>query len=315
MKILIISVNALGDTYISCSAINFLKNHFQKLEIHFLANKNSKFFLEKFKLNKIFYLRNKTVRDIIKTLLLIKKEKYDIVYSFFPGRINSFFLIVSNSKVKSGFVNFRKLNEWYDSSQRLFIRGKSTESKIQYWKPSMNFLERVEMCLLSTDVIVNNLLKPKFNFKELIFEKNFSDVVIHFKSRRSNKSIKNQELINLIYDLINKKKLKVTLIGIKENFVDIEKICNNKNMKLVINPTIEKLISTLFETKIFIGVDSFPIHLADAYNIKTIGIFGNTYPNSVFQSMNNKFIIRKKKANDVSCKDILEIFEFVFFHK
>lgn len=312
MKILIISTNALGDTYLSCSALCPLRQQYDEPIIDFVANKDSELFLNQFHLNKIFYLKKKSFSEIIKTIFLIRKERYDLVYSFFPGRVNSFLLIGSNSKIKSGFVNMKKLNEWHTASQKLFLKGMNIASMYHIWNPQMNYLERIIMCLDSTGINVNDINKPKIPLSKTANQNVSSDIVIHFTSSRSYRNIKDSELMNLINHLSNKMNLKVNLIGSEKDFNKIDKFSDNNNVKFISDPSIEILISVLLKTKIFIGVDSFPIHLADAYNIETIGIFGGTRPESVFQSMANKLIIKKKAVNDISCNDILSVFNLAF---
>jgi len=309
MKVLIISVNALGDTYLSCSVLSPIVKHFQKSEINFVANENSKFFLDKFELNNVLYLKSKSLNEIAKIFFILKKVKYDLVFSFFPGRVNSFLFLGSISKVKAGFVNIKKKKEWYNNTQRLFLKGAEKLKEKHFWKPNMNFLERIEMCLSASGVVVNQLNKPRFSFDKLITENFYNDVVVHFASRRSDKNIRNQELIKLIKYLSIEKNLKVGLVGIKEDFANVEDLRNVKTIKFYCNPSIEELITLLLDTKLFIGVDSFPIHLADAYNIKTIGIFGNTNPECVFQSMTNKYIVKNKTVSDINYRDVLDVFD------
>ena len=315
MKVLIISVNALGDTYLSCAALKSLREKYNDPIIDFVANSNAKLFLDKFHLNRIFYLNKKSIIEVIKTFFLLREEKYDIVYNFFPGRVNSFFSLCSNSKIKSGFVNLRKLNEWHNSSQKLFLKGINISSGKQAWNPEMNYLKRITMCLNSTGVNVNDIDKPHIHLLSPSLRNNTNDVVIHFTSNRFDRNIKNSELVKLVTELINEMNLKVSLIGAKRDFVKIGKLRTHKNIQFISEPSIEMLISILTDTKLFIGVDSFPIHLADAYGVKTIGIFGDTNPKIVFQSMKNKFIVKKRAVKYIRSKDILEVFESAFYKK
>lgn len=314
MRILIISLNALGDTYLSCSALSILRDHFRKPIIDFVVNKKSEFFIEQFNLNKIFYLKHKSIKEIIRTYYLLRKGKYDIAFSFFPGRVNTFFLIGSNAKIKSGFINLRRIDEWHDKAQTIYLKGRDVPFRKQIWKPKMNYLERIKICLISVGVVVKDLYKPRFSNPDLTLNNFNSDVVIHFTSSRFYRNLKSQEFQNLVYHLSTKMNLRVNLLGSKKDFIRFDKIRDSKNVQFVSDPKIDILIATLLKTKVFIGVDSFPIHLADAYNIKTIGIFGGTRPESVFQSMENKFIVQKRVVSDISCKNILDVFEFAFYN-
>ena len=104
MKILIISTNAIGDTYISATAISCLINHYGNIEIHFLSAYKSNFLFREIKTPKVIYItKNYT---LLKSLIEIRKIEYDLGFSFFPGIINSFFLLFSRAKIKAGFISY-----------------------------------------------------------------------------------------------------------------------------------------------------------------------------------------------------------------
>jgi len=76
-------------------------------------------------------------------------------------------------------------------------------------------------------------------------------------------------------------------------------------------PDLKLLIELMLKCKVFIGVDSFPIHLADAYEIKTIGIFESTNPDSVLQNRENKYILKKDAFEKIELKDIIDVLNII----
>ena len=140
-KILLISLNALGDTYITLSSINPLSNYFPGVYIDLLTIKESSLFTGYFGLNKVFYLNKSNMLSYMKSVSLLR-NKYDYVFSFFPGRLNTFFTEFSRAKDKYYFRNYKKRDSWHDNVQELYQNGRKTGTK---WHPEDNDMYRIEM--------------------------------------------------------------------------------------------------------------------------------------------------------------------------
>ena len=99
-NILIVSVNAIGDTYISLAALEILKKNFDEVKINFVINKPSEFLFGPLKDITLYTLEKKKALNLLILLLKIRKGNYDYVFNFFPGRFNTVltFLVKSNIK-------------------------------------------------------------------------------------------------------------------------------------------------------------------------------------------------------------------------
>ena len=128
-KILVVPTNAIGDTYLSMSAIPYIQEEMVDAEIDFLVSPNSKFLFSDENVNNVFTI-NKSLFAIIKLGIQIKKKKYDYIFSFFPGIVNSFFFTIVKSKNKGGFVNYLRRTEWFDKDQTGIIIHGSQKNKI-----------------------------------------------------------------------------------------------------------------------------------------------------------------------------------------
>ncbi len=285
-KFLIISTNALGDTYLSASAVTPIFESFNNAEIHFVAPIQSKALLNHLNVDFCYCLNKKNVFSIMMLVIKIRKVKYDYVFTFFPGIANTLLFNLSRSFSKAGFYNFIKKKQWYYRTQKGVLKG---NKKLYFcWKPEMNYLSRISGVLNLVGI------KSKINKKPIFFtnneenrreEENF--ITIHFKSRDNNRSLSNGDLIKLCEYLWQNFKLKITLLGVIEDFnPDLIRSLKDKHIHFCINAEFTPLLSEIINSKIFIGIDSFPLHIADAYNINFIGIFGPTFPKSVL--VNNK---------------------------
>jgi hypothetical protein len=63
-----------------------------------------------------------------------------------------------------------------------------------------------------------------------------------------------------------------------------------------------RFLVALKETDLFIGVDSGPLHLADALGIQSIAIFGRTAPENVLDTDSIVRVLRLARLDGVSCE-------------
>jgi ADP-heptose:LPS heptosyltransferase len=280
-KVLIISTNALGDTYLSAAAIEPIIKAFKEVEIHFISQRNAKPFLDLLSIDNWFFLESKKIFKIVRMILRIRKIKYDFVFTFFPGVANSIIFYLTRANNKAGFSNLIKKKQWHNSSQKATLVGHNNIFFV--WEPNMNFLDRITGVLSLVQIKVGEISKPMFPLNDGIkTNSNNNFISIHFKSRVKNKSLSDHDLIELCGTLYSLTKYNIILIGSKSDFTfDLIEACKRENITLSINPEFSILLTNIIKSKLFIGVDSFPLHIADAHNINFIGLFGPTCPESV----------------------------------
>lgn len=300
MKILLISTNAIGDTYISCSAFFALKVKYPNCKIDIVALKSCGFFLSKIEFNKLFLLDKKTYSDVIFQIGKVRKIKYDYVFNFFPGQVNSFFFQFSSGIKKAGFRNIKKVKDWHNEDDVVVTKPSVS---IEYkWKKTDNFLKRISLPFQAVGIEELNIRKPEFN--SIIGKKEY-DIVMHFFSSDERKSLPLGLIKNIITELPKKFALKIVLIGSKEEMKLFEGTTTESNLSFEEFSNFDRTLSLIKNCSLFIGVDSFPIHLADAYGVKTLGIFTCTDETSVFQSMKNKFVLRINDMQKFKGRDLI----------
>ena len=299
-KILLISTNALGDTYLTCAAFKPIKDFFKKVRIDIVSTENAEFFLEEVGFDNLYLLKKKSFADMHSLVSKIRKTKYDIVFNFFPGQMNTSIFKLSNAEEKIGFTNFIKKKSWHNDEDVLKIKSQP-KSKIT-WKPADNYLDRISMPLKSAG-IETEVSKHVFNFSNSSTS-NY-DIVLHLFSSDANRKINIDSVKKIIFEFCEKQNKIICLIGDDKEISGMKELKGVKNLQTEVNPDIKKLAGLILNTKQFVGVDSFPIHIADAYNIKTLGIFYYNNERSVFQNMENKYIFRVTD-NSLNVEELLK---------
>jgi heptosyltransferase-2 len=86
---------------------------------------------------------------------------------------------------------------------------------------------------------------------------------------------------------------------------DIEQYLIKKNVKnytnLAAKTSVSELISEINNLDLLITGDSGPMHIAAAFNVPTISIFGPTKDNETSQWMNEKSVVVKKNLECQPC--------------
>ena len=296
-KILIISTNAIGDTYLSMSAIPYLKNAFSQVEISFVVQRNSEFLFADGSVENIYSIE-KNEKEILSLLGRLRKIRYDFIFSFFPGIVNSFFLKFLKAENKGGYLNFIKKNEWFDKNQYATIVKARKREKV-LWKKETNFLYRIGNVLNSFDIADRSeVVKYKFDIE--IKSEPCRNVVIHPFSRRVAKSL-SVEQVRALVNYLQNRNMNCTIVGdeklveLKEEFSEVE---------FLIKPSVTSLLEKIVGCK-FITVDSFPLHVADAYNSDFFGLFSNTNPQAVLTNFEKAVRFNTESLNAVSSDELL----------
>lgn len=305
MKILIISTNALGDAYISAAAVGPLRKSFQGSEIHFLSDERSRFLVENIKVEQRFYLPRRKALSLWQVVRKIRRQRYDVVFSFFPGLTNTLLFFFARSATRIGYINILPLKEWHDKPRNLYARGIHTK-KLR-WLPEMNFLARIQLALLPLGIKDVEIKKPLFDVtgeKKGEFEEK---VVLHFKSRSPAKSLSRECVVKIAHHLIFDKGMNLVFIGNKSDFSELWPLpLPSDNYEIQSELCLSDLIGLLLSCRLFIGIDSFPLHLADAYNINFIGLFGPTNPSSVLLNSEKAIKFETPSLQEIQFSEILE---------
>ena len=279
MKILIELPTWLGDTVMATPAIENLVNHFNNVEITLLGSfaaiealKNHPKVLKTYVLDKQYINLYKTLKNF---------DEFDVFFSFRSSLRSKFIKFYISSKSK------------YQFDKKKYIKDHQVEKYNNFINDSLNINTFASKLILHTKEKntdgKNKLLGinpgASYGSAKRWYPKEFADVAIDLSSQ---------------YDII--------IFGgpdEKDIAKDIEKcliekgVDNYKNLAGQI--TINELITQISNLDLFITGDSGPMHLAAAYQIPTVVIFGPTNDKETSQWMNEKSIIVKKNLECQPC--------------
>jgi heptosyltransferase II len=279
MKVLIELPTWLGDTVMTSPAIENLVNHFVDIEITLIGSSISIEVLKNHPNVNRVYVLDKSLLDFYN--ILTKFEEFDKFLSF-------------RSSYRSKLI-------------KALIRSKS---KYQFNKNKYNKLHQVEKYNeFINDSLNLSYIPGKLKLYENKRDKNKKNKLLGINPGASYGSAKRwypEEFgfvaanLSSDYDIIifggfGEKEIAKDI----ENYLIKKKITNFQN--LAGKTSIKELINCISNLDLFITGDSGPMHLAAAFQVPTVSIFGPTRDNETSQWNNKKSKVVKKNLECQPC--------------
>ena len=278
MKILIELPNWLGDTVMASPAIENLVDHYNDVELTLLGSLVSISVLKNHPKVIKTYVVDKSYANLSKTL----KEfgDFDIFLSF-RGSLRS------------------KLMKFFISSKAKFQFNKEKYKRDHQVEKYNNFVnDSLNINTIANKLILHN--KNKKHGKNKLLGINPGGSYGNAKRWYPN------EFAHVAADLASE--YDIIIFGGPEEIdiaKDIENYLIEKNIynyqNLASQTTIDELIIQISNLDLFITGDSGPMHLAAAFQVPTVSIFGPTKDNETSQWKNKKSIIIKKNLACQPC--------------
>jgi len=279
MKILIELPTWLGDAVMATPAIENLANFFNDAKITLIGSDVAVEALTNHPKVTKTYVLDKNYINLYKTIKSF--GEFDMFLSFRGSFRSKFMKLCISSKRK------------YQFDKKKFIKGHQVEKYNNFVNDSLSINVIASKLILHTEKKnkdgKNKLLGinpgASYGSAKRWYPKEFADVASDLSSQ---------------YDIV--------IFGgpsEKDIAADIEKyliengVDNYQN--LAAKTTIKELISQIANLDLFITGDSGPMHLAAAFQIPTVAIFGPTKDNETSQWMNEKSMIVKKNLECQPC--------------
>jgi heptosyltransferase-2 len=296
MKILLIRFGSMGDVILITPLIKAIKKSEPTSQIYVLVKDKYKMLLEHNRdIVGIISLDNNGLYGIIRQ---INKEKFDIILDLHNNIRSNLIKMFCNSNLKftykknifnrrlmilKSFIN-RNIKKQGDANLKVLGHNDFRNifhSSRKYFEPIKHILKNVDFELKSEITITDK--EQRFALKFLEDNKiTKNDVLIGINpaGKNSTKRIEPDKYIELIKKIVKEFNAKIIIFG-DSNDIDtvtyIEKGINNKN---VINTAgkldLLELAALIRHCKLFITGDTGPMHIANAFNVPVIAMFGPT---------------------------------------
>ena len=300
-KILCIKPRGIGDIILSTIVLENIKAALPHSKIHFLTENFAKRAVE----NNPFISKVLTFKKsdfILKVILKIRKEKYDLVFDFWSNPKTAQITFLSGVKYKVGF-GFRGRKYAYN------IIAQSGEKNLHAAEANLQLLKAVDIPVISKNILYYLEEKEK-QFAQKYFSDNFQgdEVIIGIipSGGWSSKRCEPAKWIEICQLLVKEIDCRFLILWGPDDKNDAELIGEALKSKAIISPStsIGEMSALISECSLVIANDSGPMHIAAALKVPTIGIFGPTNPeNHKPYSVNSDYVI-KKDLHCIICNKI-----------
>ena len=279
MRILIELPTWLGDTVMATPAIENIVNYFNNVKITLIGSyvaiealKNHPKVIKTYVIDKSYMNLYKTIKSF---------DEFDVFFSFRSSFRSKFLKFCISSKRK------------YQFNKNKFIMGHQVEKYNNFINNAINITS------IPGELIMHPQMKTKNSKNKLLginpgasygsakrwYPKEFADVASDLSGH---------------YDIVifggsNEKDIALDI----EKYLLEKSVTNYQNLSA--KTSITELISQIENLDLFITGDSGPMHLAAAYKIPTVAIFGPTNDKETSQWMNEKNVIVKKNLECQPC--------------
>jgi len=290
MKILVIKFRNIGDILLSTPLLANLRHYFPEANIDYATNDECIPIIEDNPLvdNLISFERKKNkklsfldkVLQEIKILKMIRTNSYDVVLNLTEGDRGALYTLFSGAKNKFSI----KPSNYLISNIGMFTSVIENNFNIHTVEKDLQFIPLLNKEIVYKKLSISWPSQAEQGLFRLLPEEKAQDyVVIHPVSRWMFKCWNNEEMAKVIDYIILKKNVSVILTGssaeIEMNRIDeILNLCHSIPIVLSGKLSLKELSFLISRAKLFFGVDSAPMHIASACDIKVLALFGASSP-------------------------------------
>ncbi|MFP4082801.1 MAG: glycosyltransferase family 9 protein [Candidatus Aminicenantes bacterium] len=293
-RVLLVKFLGFGSILMTTPLMAELKKNYPQAEIHFLTFSDNFSLCESISLmDRVFCVEKKSLPrfavSLVKTLYQLRRQDYDLLFNleFF----SNFSLLVSSlARPRTAFC-FGGRHEY---RKVLCQRIISYENQAHIVEKFCNFLKFLDVRFspdtknlvgLEEDADARSSVLALLAELEVMPERDFLVVVnINAGEMSSIRKWPLEYYQQVISFLLQKERVKIILIGGKEDVNYVSSLAGmfpsqeNKIINLAGRMSLKELISLMKASRLYLGNDSGPLHLAEACGLPNVGFFGPESP-------------------------------------
>jgi len=265
MKILVIRFSSMGDIIYTTPIVRCLKKQLAHAEVHFLTKPAFKYIYDNNPYVDKLLLLKETLAETIKE---IKSEQYDCIIDLHNNLRTS--LIKLSVRAKSSTYKKQRLWKWL--SLKFNLKLVPPVHLVDRYMKTVSFLG-----VKNDDAPIDYYIKNDHQLDKLLppsHQKSYVAFVIgatHFTKRMPNEKIINIcNAINQPVVLLGGNDVKANGEEIKSNAVNVYNACGITSL--------DESVFIVSNAKKVIGFDTGLTHIAEAFNVPIVSIWGGTVP-------------------------------------
>lgn len=248
--------------------------------------------------------KKQSLKDFLREIREVRKEKYDVVLDFHGGPRASLLTFLSKAKLKIGYkVKYK--NFIYD----IKIPRKPKNGSIHSVENHVNLVRALG--INATTVPPLSLPLPRKaeveKVKKIIEDNKLQGarmIVLHISAGNRFRDWGVVKIVKLINLLAKSPGTKIVLIGSEEDQKAAEKIqkkCDSAVLSLAGKLNLMELKELISRSVLFVGSDSGPMHIAASTPTPIVAYYGPTLP-AHFSPWKARFVVVEKKLDCRPCK-------------
>ncbi len=278
-NILLIKLRYLGDVVLCTPLLPLVHKRFPHSKITFLVNPGTAEVLEGNPyLDAVWELPRQSLWQQLKFIQQIRKRAFDVVIDLTDGDRSAFLAWVAAAPVRLG----------YNREQRW--RGKLYTQVLPSAYGTMHMVDYHQQALVGLGIhesvgepemfIQSEASQPGEDALGVISTNVQPIVLLHPAARYSNKTWPLERFAE-VADWLSEQGIRVVLIGGQQDMLLGQQILNRTTHKpenLMGKTSLSQLVAVMKQSKLLIGNDGGPMHMAAAVGCPVVGLFGPTDP-------------------------------------
>ena len=308
-SILLVELTRIGDVLITTPVIKAVRNKYPGAVINMIVQSGaSDIISENPYLNCVTEIkRGRKLARLMVVSALLRKKKIDLVISLSPGIRNSWIAHSCGARYKVGYLNDRSRKPIFFSDHRIEARGFVYEKNISYHQ-NEHLITRTARAVAPLgiecpDTNLEVFLRPEARIAANRWLK--SDhicIAIHPDSGWEHKSWPKKNfvrLIKMIIDRLGYRKVQIIIMGGAEDSKSLKFIADavEDELSVLQGYPLAIVSSVISRADLFIGNDSGPLHIAEAFETPFVALFGPSLPETTGPLTKGAFIRKEVECS------------------
>ncbi len=276
-NILLMKLRGIGDVVLTTAAIKAIHLKYPEARIDYLTEKPGSFIIEPLpEINSVILFKRKGLYNRLKTILRIRRRKYDLIIDFFSNPTTAQITYLSKAKYRAGYP-YKGRKYAYN------IFGPSERNK--YHAAELHNLLTESAGISITDKSLRIGLYPEdMEFAERFFSENKLDeskvTAICPTGGWASKKCPPEKFAEIAESILNNTDSVLLLLWGPGDEEDADKIKEMLGEKILKAPdtSLRQMAALISKCDVMVANDSGPMHMATAVGTSAVSLHGPTSP-------------------------------------